>query len=682
MPKALSTTGNQTSPPKDYAEWKKFISALTQHLVDKYGMDDVSKWYFEVWNEPDYSGFWDSDMNAYYTLYDNTVDALTAVIPNVLVGGPATTNAGPVGAFLKHCKSANKRVTFASSHNYPGGSSTGTSADPNGLVSDNNSRVSAITGAGYTTADVKSFNTEWNSSYSGQGVGSGDAVVSMDNHWNVGFILKSSKLLSDQNKDSTPPLDVFSYWVLSDVFDEDGGTDGIHMTQTPNTPFGTIFGVMTFQGMRKAAFNAFKLLNYTGPKRLMLSGGNDNNGGINGMATASDSGDSLQILLYNYTNTLNTASGSGDSQAISVTNLPAALAGKEVYVTQFVVDEKHSNPYSVWTTQGKPATPSEDQWRQMRAAQHLSVTSAKKTLTDATFSTTVTMLKQSGLLLIVSAKRPLMGRDALVEIEGEDFDGQDKVAPKEDSGDSTLGQSISVDSGGYVYFENVDYTDDGVDSVQLRVKAAADTTVELHQDTQDGTSLGKCAVTSSSAWATQSCTLSQKVTGVSKLYLVFGGAAHLNWLKFQSSNTGSGGSGAGGSAAGGSSGGSNGGASGSAAGGSTGRGGAAGNAAGGAGGGNGNGGAAGSGNGGATSSGNGGAPQSGGGGASGGSAGTGGAGSGGASSGAGGSSSTGGGKSGCGCRIGDTRDPSGALIVVGFVAAALGLRLRQTRRRK
>jgi xylan 1,4-beta-xylosidase len=686
MPTALSSAGNQTSPPKDYGEWQSFIKALTQHLVDKAGMDDVSKWYFEVWNEPNYAGFWDNkDMNAYYKLYDNTVAALTAVIPKVLVGGPAATDPSPVAAFLAHCKSAGTRLTFLSSHNYPGGDSTGKSANPSSLVDDNTARLNAITGAGYSTADVKSFNTEWNSSYSGQGVGSGDTVVSMDNHWNVGFILKAAKLLSDQNKGDTPPLDVFSYWVLSDVFDEDGGTDGIHMTQTPNTPYGTIFGVMTFQGMRKAAFNAFKLLNYTGPKRLMLSGGNDNNGGINGMATTSDSGDSLQILLYNYNNTLNTASGSGDSQAISVTNLPAALAGKEVYVTQFVVDEKNSNPYSVWTTQGKPATPSEDQWRQMHAAQHLSAATAKKTLTDATFSTTVTMLKQSGLLLIVSAQRPLMGRNALVEIEGEDFDGQDKVT-KEDSGDSTLGQSISVTSGGYVYFENVDYTDDGVDSLQLRVKADADTTVELHQDTQDGTLLGKCAVTSSSAWASQNCTLSQKVTGVSKLYLVFGGAAHLNWVKFQSSSTpGSGGSGAGGSAAGGISGGSSGGASGSAAGGSSGRGGAAGNAAGGAGGGNGNGGVAGGGKGGTSSSGNGngGSADSGGAGGSAGNGNGGSSASGGApgSSGAGGSSQ-GGTSSGCSCRIGDTRGPSGALVIVGFIAAALGLRRGKPRRRK
>ena len=43
---------------------------------------------------------------------------------------------------------------------------------------------------------------------------------------------------------------------------------------------------MTFQGMRKAAFNAFKMLNYLGPKRLM-SGGGTGSDGVDAMATMS-----------------------------------------------------------------------------------------------------------------------------------------------------------------------------------------------------------------------------------------------------------------------------------------------------------------------------------------------------------------------------------------------------------
>lgn len=715
MPSALgSNSANPTrSPPKDANTWKDFIKSIAQHCVDKFTAADVANWYWEVWNEPDYQpspnqGFWTGTMNDYYTLYDNTVAALTSVVPNALVGGPATTNNGPVSAFLAHCKSAGTRVTFVSSHIYPGGGATGTSADPAAFVSDNTARINAITKNGYTTSAVKSFNTEWNSSYSGQGGGQGDAVTSMDNHWNVGFIVKSAKLLADNDSGDTPPLDVFSYWVLSDVFDESSGPSGSYMLGHTAQPFGQVFGLMTVQGMRKAAFNAFKLLNYTGPKRLSVSGGNDNSGGINAMATTSASGDSLQILLYNYNNTLSTASGSGDSQAISVSNLPSALAGKQVYVTTYVVDENHSNPYSVWKSGAAGCTScSETQWQLMRAAQHLSATTKQQTV-DTTFSTTVTMLKQSAMLIILSVNRPLMGRDAQVELEGEDYDGQ-SGATKEDSGDSaTLGQSITFgSSGGNVFFDNVDFSDAGVGSVQLRVKSSADTTLELHQKTADGALLAKCTVTNTSgAWATQSCTLSQTATGFSTdpLYVVVAGALHLNYIKFVGSGGGTGGvggtpgsgaggttvSGAGGSAgAGGTAGsgaggaGASGGANTAGAGGaSTGaRGGATGPASGGSAG-SAKGGSSGSGNGGASGNGNGGS-DNGSGGSSGSPAGSGGNGNPGGSGGSasGGTTSPSGGASGCSCHVGGNGSrPSVGLLLIGVFGIMLAARGRIRRR--
>ncbi len=723
MPTALgSSSSNPTrSPPSDYSAWKSFITAVAQHCVDKYGASDVATWYWEVWNEPDYSGFWvNTDMNAYYTLYDNTVAALTSVIPNVLVGGPVTTGPGPVKAFLQHCKSAGTRVTFASSHNYPGGDgtkTTSTSADAAGLVSDNNTRVSGITGAGYTTTDVKSFNTEWNSSYSGQGGNPADVVKSMDNNWNVGFILKSVKLLSDKDSGDAPPLDVFSYWVLSDVFDESSGPSGSYILgkDSGNLPFGQVFGLMTAQGMRKAAFNAFKMLNYLGPKRLQATGGASGDG-VDAMAAMSDASDEVQIVVYNFYKTLNTTGS--DSVTVSVSNLPTALANKEIFVTQFLVDETHSNPYSVWVSQSQPGSPTEAQWEAMRAAQHLALMQpvAKQTVTT-TFSTTFTLNRQAGSLIILGTKRPLTGRNSLVEIEGEDYDGQ-SGATKKDSGDSTLGQSISVSSGSYVYFENVDYTDNGVNAVQLRVKAAADTSLELHADTQTGTLLGKCTVSSTSnAWATQTCTLSSPVTGVAKLYVVFGGAIELNWLEFQPSSTpaGTGGTGAGGtsgggadgsapsgmggSAGGGVPGGTGGGAGGSAIGGSGGsasggsggsanggaggstNGGAGGNASGGIGGGA-RGGSGGNANGGSTASTNGGAggTNGGAGGNANGGAGGGESGRTGGNSGSGGSTTPGGSASGCSCRIGSSGGSPGTLLIFGLVAALLGLRRKRVRR--
>jgi xylan 1,4-beta-xylosidase len=540
MPKDLARNGDSRDTPKDVNVYKQFIQAVVQHCVDKYGADDVGQWYWEVWNEPDYPYFWNgmdknesmsAKMTDYYALYDAAVDGATAVLPNIQIGGPATTEPSKIAAFLQHCKSANKRVTFVSSHAYPGQGGNA-SADPTVLVTDNDTRLSQITSGGYTSATVKSFNTEWNSAYTGQGGKVGDSNESMDTHANAPFILKAVKLLSDKNQGETPPLEVFAYWAVTDVFGESGGDTGSYIQQQGgNLPFGAVFGLMTYQGVRKAAFNGFKMLNYLGAKRLQ-SGGGTVADGVDAMATMSANDDELQILVYNYYNTIKTTGS--DSVTVTVNNLPSALAGKEIFVTQFLVDETHSNPYSVWVSQNRPKNPNEAQWQELRRAQHLALAQpVSKQTVDTSFSTSFALNRQAGTLLILGLNRPVTGRNALVEIEGEDYDGQSRVT-KEDSNDTTLGQSISVSSGGYVYFENVDYTDEGVGSVQLRVKTGSDTRLELHADCDTGTLLGTCNVSSTSnAWATQTCTLSQTVTGVSRLYVVFGGATHLNWLRFE-----------------------------------------------------------------------------------------------------------------------------------------------------
>ena len=151
-------------------------------------------------------------------------------------------------------------------------------------------------------------------------------------------------------------------------------------------------------------------------------------------------------------------------------------------------------------------------------------------------------------------KRPVTGRNAFVEIEGEDYDGQSAVT-KGDSNDTSLGQAITGSSGSTAYFESVDFSDAGVGAVQLRVAAPSATTLELHADSQTGPLLGTCAIAATgagAAWATQTCTLTP-TTGVHRLYLVFRGAMSLNWMKFQaapvSTGTGGAGGGAGGSAA-------------------------------------------------------------------------------------------------------------------------------------
>ena len=65
------------SPPKDYARWDDLMRAFAKHLVERYGLDEVAQWYFEVWNEPNID-FWTGDPkeSTYFDLYDHTAMAL------------------------------------------------------------------------------------------------------------------------------------------------------------------------------------------------------------------------------------------------------------------------------------------------------------------------------------------------------------------------------------------------------------------------------------------------------------------------------------------------------------------------------------------------------------------------------------------------------------------------------
>ena len=67
MPRDLARDPDRTvfayrgiiSPPKDWDRWADLVRALTAHLVDRYGRDEVrDHWAFEVWNEANLSVFW------------------------------------------------------------------------------------------------------------------------------------------------------------------------------------------------------------------------------------------------------------------------------------------------------------------------------------------------------------------------------------------------------------------------------------------------------------------------------------------------------------------------------------------------------------------------------------------------------------------------------------------------
>lgn len=45
------------APPRDSRQWYQLIFQFARHLVERYGIEEVAEWYFEVWNEPNLD-FW------------------------------------------------------------------------------------------------------------------------------------------------------------------------------------------------------------------------------------------------------------------------------------------------------------------------------------------------------------------------------------------------------------------------------------------------------------------------------------------------------------------------------------------------------------------------------------------------------------------------------------------------
>ena len=250
-PKALATSKNSifywqgnTSHP-DPAGWRDLVSAFTRHIEERYGKEEVRSWFFEIWNEPNLSGFWEAaDQQAYFALYDSTSNAIKAIDPLLRVGGPSTAGAAWVPEFLAHVQQSKAAVDFVSTHTYGvdggfldenGHNDTKLSASPDAIIGDVRRVRQQVAASPYPNLPV--YFTEWSTSYTPR-----DAVH--DSYVSAPYIL--SKLKASQGL-----VQGMSYWTYTDLFEEPG---------PPTAAFQGGFGLLNRDGIRKPAFFAYKYL--------------------------------------------------------------------------------------------------------------------------------------------------------------------------------------------------------------------------------------------------------------------------------------------------------------------------------------------------------------------------------------------------------------------------------------
>ncbi len=341
MPRKLAADPNLTqpfwykpvvSPPQDYAKWDAMITAFAQHLVDRYGLDEVAQWNFEVWNEPNLDFWGGSPKQAtYWELYDHTARAVKAVSPRLRIGGPATAQAAWVTDFLQHVHANNVPVDFVSTHVYANDLAkdvfgTNESIPRSTMVYRSVKKVHDQIAAS-ALPKLPLYFSEYNASYA--------------NEPNVTDSPYMGPWLANTIRQCDGIVQKMAYWSFSDVFEEQG---------VVRTPFYGGFGLMAADGIPKASFNAFAVLHKLGTERLAVAS-------ESALATKDSTG-ALALAFWNYA----PPSGEG-AQYTAPTGAPGPdrtfdlkLQHVATNATAQVwrVDPTHGNALAAFDSMGRP----------------------------------------------------------------------------------------------------------------------------------------------------------------------------------------------------------------------------------------------------------------------------------------------------------------------------------------
>lgn len=310
MPAALARDPGKTvftyeaivSPPAEWNEWRELVAALAAHLVGRYGIDEVSRWAFEVWNEPNLEVFWSGTPAEYLRLYEEAAAAVKGVDQRLRIGGPATAAGEWIEPLAAHAAATGLPLDFVSTHTY------------GNLPLD---LRPALRRHGLGSIDV--WWTEW-------GIGAGHFGEVHDGVLGAPFVLTG--LLDAQGR-----VDALAYWVVSDHFEELG---------RPPRLFHNGFGLLSVGNLRKPRYWAVHLAQQLGDQVLPLRSDGDGAGTLVRTWAARRDDGTVDVLVWN--GTINVALRDGDARLdrqvrVQVDGLPdvplrASLAR---------VDEGHSN---------------------------------------------------------------------------------------------------------------------------------------------------------------------------------------------------------------------------------------------------------------------------------------------------------------------------------------------------
>jgi len=377
-------SGGSNNPPKDYKLWGELVRKVTEHLVQRYGKDEVSKWYFEVWNEPNIP-YWHSTPENYYKLYDYAVAGVRAALPNAMVGGPASTGPGNAKAatfldnFLKHVDSGKSAATgkavpmdFISFH------AKGRPTVINGHVRMGFDKELNDVDKGFAIitkypklAHLPIILSEADP----EGCAACSSKVNPSNNYRNGTLypvytaaaIKELFALQDRHK-----VNLISMLTWAFEFEDKDYFEGFRSLST--------------NGIDKPVLNVFRMAGMMSGERVgttstgrvslddILKSGVRQNPDIDAFATKDTR--EAAVLLWNYHD--DDLPAAGAEVQVTVSGIPAGV--HRVLLQHYRIDQDHSNAYTVWKAMGSPQKPTPEQYKKLQSAGQLQLLTSPRWL--------------------------------------------------------------------------------------------------------------------------------------------------------------------------------------------------------------------------------------------------------------------------------------------------------------
>lgn len=347
--------GNIT-PPKNMQLWTDLVSAFFIHCINRYGLSEVSTWYVEVWNEPDYINvFWSGNMNDYFELYHQTATTVRRLCPDIKIGGPAITHiqfkTNPwIREFCRYCQNNAVPLDFVSFHIYSDESNVYLNKGkdifptiPRRVFGSQNIATEII--ETHTLAATEEFRaplefhvTEWN-------ISPKPRFLVRDTAFMAPYIIKT--ILNNLNRVSS-----LGTWTLSDAMEEMGA---------PLSPFHGGLGIINMHGIKKPSFYAYYFLSMLGDEILLQ--------GQDFIVTRSH-GSNYQVLCFNY-NHFDSAAANGDFSLEDDTHRYRIFMKNKIKSFHFLLENMNGNYKETRLELNRVYGSSYDEWVKLGAPQNM-----------------------------------------------------------------------------------------------------------------------------------------------------------------------------------------------------------------------------------------------------------------------------------------------------------------------